>query len=78
MKEIEKRYLTICCYNKFTKDILDAKEKQKSDIFGFINDSDLHKKIKKLASKAELKAEQDKIVKLETYNLSYFLGKFFF
>ena len=33
--------------------------------------------IKKLATKAELKAEQDKIVKLETHDLSYFLGKIF-
>ena len=47
MKEIEKSYLTISCYNKFRKDVIDANEKQKSDIFGFINDSDLHKKIKK-------------------------------
>ena len=44
-----------------------------SDISGFINKSD--SKIKKLATKAELKAEQDKIVKLETYELSHFLGK---
>ena len=47
----------------------------KSDIFRFINASDLNKKIEILAKKAELKAEQDKIVKLETYDLSYFLGK---
>ena len=44
-----------------------------SDISGFINKSD--SKIKQLATKAELKAEQDKIVKLETYELSHFLGK---
>ena len=31
-----------------------------------------------LATKTELKAEQDKIVKLETYDLSYFLVKMFF
>ena len=34
--------------------------------------------IKILATKTELKAEQDKIVKLQTYDLSYFLGKNFF
>ena len=56
MKEIEKRYLTISCYNKFTKDILDAKEKQKSDIFGFINNSDLHKKIKKISIKSRIES----------------------
>ena len=33
--------------------------------------------IKTLIAKAELKAEQDKIVKLETYGLSYFHGKKF-
>ena len=36
--------------------------------------------IKTLATKAELKAEQDKIVSctIETLDVSYFLGKFFF
>ena len=31
--------------------------------------------IKTLATKAVLKAEENKIVKLETHDLSYFLGK---
>ena len=31
-----------------------------------------------LGTKVELKAEQDKIVKLQTHDLSYFLGKIFF
>ena len=31
-----------------------------------------------LATKAELKTEQDKIVKLEVFDSSYFLGKTFF
>ena len=31
-----------------------------------------------LAAKAELKTEQDKIVKLEVFDSSYFLGKTFF
>ena len=35
------------------------------------------KEIKTLATKAELKAEQDKIVKLKTHDLSYILGKNF-
>ena len=34
--------------------------------------------INTLATKAELKAEQDKIVKLETHDLSYFVGENFF
>ena len=38
----------------------------KSDIYKFINNSDLDKKIDTFAAKAELKAEKDKIVKLET------------
>ena len=33
------------------------------------------KKKKKKATKAELKAEQDKIVKLRTYDLSLYIGK---
>ena len=39
--------------------------------------SGLKAKLKTLATKVELKAEQDKIVKLETHDLSYFLGKNF-
>ena len=35
----------------------------KSDISGFIDNPDLDKKIGTLATKAELKAEQDKILK---------------
>ena len=31
-----------------------------------------------LGTKVKLKAEQDKIVKLQTHDLSYFLGKIFF
>ena len=34
--------------------------------------------MKTLATKVELKAEQDEIVKLETHDLSYLLGKNFF
>ena len=62
--------------------MLDAKIKNKrivnqSDISGFINKSDLNKKIEALPAKAELKAVQDKIVKLHTLDLCYFLGKSF-
>ena len=44
----------------------------KSDISGLINDSDLNKKLETLATKAELKAKQYKIVKLKMHDLSYF------
>ena len=35
-------------------------------------------KIKTVAAKVELETEQNKIVKLQTHGLSYFLGKYFF
>ena len=53
--------------NKSTNKNLDEKVKQKqilsdkSGIAGFIDNSDLNKKVATLAAKAELKAEQDKI-----------------
>ena len=60
ISDIEKKYFTTSDYNKFTSEILDAKIKLK---------------VATLATRAELKAEQDKIVKLQTHDLSYFLGK---
>ena len=67
-------------YNKFSSDILDAKTKwkglvDKSDTSNLVTISDLYAKIWTLSTKPELKAEQDKIVKLKTYDLSYFLDK---
>ena len=55
-------------YNKFTGGILNAKIKEKglgdiSDISGFMNNSELGKKIVTLATNAGLKVEQGKIVK---------------
>ena len=38
----------------------------------------MNRKVATLATKAGLKAEQDKIAKLETCNFNYFLGKIFF
>ena len=51
---------------------LDAKTKQKKlvnkfAIFGFINNADLSNKLVALATTAELKAELDKITKLQAY-----------
>ena len=47
----------------------------KSDISNPVKNSDLNTKLPSLATKPELKAEQDKIVKLQMHNLNYFLGK---
>ena len=73
-----KKYFAASDYNKLTSKIIGAKIKEKelvnkSNISGFID-----KKIETLATKAELKAELDKIVNLHTYDLSCFLGKNFF
>ena len=64
----------MCRWNTHEK----IKEKglvDKSNISGFIKDLDLDKKIATLATKAELKSEQDKIAKLEAFVSSYFHGK---
>ena len=83
IKDIESKYFTTSDYNKFKNDILDPKIKikilvNKSDISGFINNTDFNEKMKTLATKAELKAKQDKIVKLQTYDLSLFIGQSYF
>ena len=39
-----------------------------------MNNSDLNEKTKSKATKAELKLEQNKIVELQTHDLSYFHG----
>ena len=62
--------------------LLDAKIRNKklvneSDISGFLNDNDLNEKIK-TARKVELKAVQNKILKLQAYDLSLFVGQSFF
>ena len=65
-----------------TSDVLDAKIKEqelinKSYISNFIKNSEVNTKLETLAMKVELKAEEDKIVKLQTHDLSYLLGKHF-
>ena len=66
MSEIEKKIFTASDYNKLTNNRLDVKITEKK----IVNESGLNEKIKTLATKeeiktkAELKAEQDKIVKL--------------
>ena len=59
---IQANYFTTPDYDRFTEEIIN-KEKglvDKFDISGFIDNSDLDKKIATLATKAELKAEQGK------------------
>ena len=68
-------------YNKFTKNIVDNSIKSKNfvdkfDINGFINNADLDKKkVATVETKTELKAEQDKISKLQAFDLNYFRDK---
>ena len=62
---------------------LDAKTKEKellgkSNISNPVKNLDLIIRLKTLAAKADLKAEQDKIVKLQTHDWSYFFDKHFF
>ena len=62
---------------------LDAKTNEKellgkSNISNPVKNLDLIIRLKTLAAKADLKAEQDKIVKLQTHDLSYFFDKHFF
>ena len=64
--------------SKFTSEILDAKIKKladESDISGLLSNSDLDNKIKTLSANIELKAQQNKSVKLQTQDLCFFLGK---
>ena len=80
--DIESKYFTSVNYNKITSQTIDAKIKQKklidkSAIAIFINNVDLDKKVATLVTKTELKTEQDKIAKLQTYDINYLLCKFF-
>ena len=83
LKDIKNKYFTTSDYNKFTSNIRDAKITWKNKL---VNEFGLNEKIKTLATeeiktlatKAELKAEQDKIVKLQTYDLSLCIGQSYF
>ena len=73
-------YFTAADYNKFTNETSDGKIKQKqlankSNISNLARNSELNTKLRTLAAKAELKAEHDRIVKLEAFDLSYFYRK---
>ena len=43
----------------------------KFNVFGFLDSSALENKIRKLATKAELKSNQDKITKLEVFSFKF-------
>ena len=81
ISDIESKYITTSNYNKFTKNVVDISIKSKSlvdksYIAGFINNAELDKKkVATLALKAELKAEQDKIIRLQAFDSSYFRDK---
>ena len=77
IKDIKNKCFTTFDYNKFPNNTLNGKITATK----LVNQSGLNKmvkpltkeaEIKKLATKAELKAEQDKIVKLQTYDLDLF------
>ena len=78
---IQGKYFTTSDYSKFTRiSRKDAKIKEqalvdKSAIAGFISNADLKIKVATLATKVELKAEQDKIVKLQAFDLSCFCSE---
>ena len=74
---MEAKYFTSFDYNKFTSGILHAKIKQKElvsklHISNLIKNSDLNTKLATWATRAELNVEQDKIAKLEVFDLQKF------
>ena len=80
ISDVEKKNFITLDYNIFTREILDAKIKKrvnKSDLSGFMNNSDLDKKIATLVTKAELLAEWSKIEKCK-YDSILFIGQSYF
>ena len=78
MSDFGDKYFPTSDYYEFRNRIHDKKIKVgKSNIYRFIDNSVLAKNIVALATKAELKAEQDNIMKLEGFDSSYFCGNSF-
>ena len=80
ISNIKSKYFITSSYTKFKDNILDGKVQNKklvheSDISGFIKNFYLDKKIQKSAAKAELKTEQNEIVKLHTHDSSLFIAQ---
>ena len=78
--DTEAKYFTACNHTKFTCDILETKIKEKGFVDKFrisdiVKNSELNRKLAILATKAELKAEKGKTVKLHAIDSSYFCGK---
>ena len=76
----KKKCFIIYGYNKFTKELLDAKVKEKelldkSDISNLVQNSNLNTKLATLKKSAGLKVEQVKMVKLQAFDSSYFCGE---
>ena len=74
--DIEAKYFNTSDCNKFTNEILNVKIKgkdlvDKSGISIFIDNSHLDKKIATFAANLKLKAEQEKIVKLQSFDFSF-------
>ena len=75
---IEAKYFSTSDYNNFTKEVLKEIELvDKSDISNGVKKSNLNWKLATRSAKAELKAEQDKMVKRYVFDLSYFGVCFF-
>ena len=66
ISDIEKKYFTTSDYDNFTNERLNAKKKlvNKYDKSGIIDHSDLDEKVETLGTNAELKVEEDNIVKM--------------
>ena len=67
-------------FDESISEILDAKIKEKglvnkSNNYNLVKNFDLNTNFATSATTAEIKREQDKIVKLQTHDLSYFLDK---
>ena len=71
--DIETKYFTTSNYNKVTEQIVEWVDKFViSAFFRWLS-----KKIAIQATKSELKADQDKMVKLKAFDSSYFYSNFF-
>ena len=71
--DMESKYITTADYNKFNKDVVDNSIKSKNLVDKLFQDSQTMlnyiKKVTTLATKAELKEQQDKISKLQAFKL---------
>ena len=81
ISHIESRYITTTDYSKLSEDIINNNIKSKglvnkNDFAGSINNTNLgKKKVATLATKSELKADQDKMLKLQEFDSVLLLVK---